>query len=149
MATAKKILKLDTFAIEDDFFENVALIGISSDKPAYTLCHVLNRAFQLSFVRKPKLDVMVGKKNNQQFSFAIYQSPVPRSAFCLTLYKLKNDEVHLLPSLRNMDYIWMVADDDPEAIALQYLKKLRLIPEVQFATLLEKDKVKNIEYLIL
>lgn len=149
MATAKKILKLDTFAIEDDFFENVALIGISSDKAVYTLCHILNQAFQLSFIRKPKLDVTIGKKNNEQYSFAIYQSPVPRSAFCFTLYKLKNDEVHLLPNLRNIDYIWMIASDDAEMTAMRYLKKLRTMPEIQFASLLEKDKIKNIDYLIL
>lgn len=149
MATTKKILKLDTFAIEDDFFENVALIGISSDKPIFTLAHIINGAFQLSFSRKPYLDVTIGKKNNEFFSFAVYQSPVPRSAFCYTLYKLKMEEVHLLPSLKNIDYIWMIADDDAEYSAMQYLKLLRKIPEIQFASLLEKDKIKNIEYLIL
>lgn len=149
MAAAKKILKLDTFAIEDDFFENAALIGISSDKPMYTLAHTLNQAFQLSFSRQPLLDVRIGKKNNEQFSFAVYQNRVPRTAFCYTLYKLKIDEVHLLPSLRNIDYIWLVSGDDPEAIAMDYLRALRTMPEVQFASLLEKDKIKNIEYLIL
>lgn len=148
MATAKKILKLDTFAIEEDFFEHKALIGISSDKPIYALCHLLNQAFQLSFSRKPKLDVTIGKKT-EQFSFAVYQSPVPRTAYCYTLYKLKVDEVLLLPTLRNIDYIWMIANEDAEYTALQYLKVLRKMPEVQFVSLLEKDKIKNIEYLIL
>lgn len=149
MAAAKKILKLDNFAIEDDFFENVALIGISSEKPAYTLCHTLNEGFQLNFARKPYLDVMIGKKNHEQFSFAVYQSPVLRSAFYFTLYQLKVAEVHLLPSLRNIDYIWIVASDDAEYTAMHYLKKLRALPGIQFASLLEKDKIKNIDYLIL
>jgi len=149
LSTAKKILKLNTFAIEDDFFENVALIGISSDKPVYTLCHIFNQCFQLSFARKPKLDVTIGMKNQEQFSFAVYQSPVSRSAFCFTLYKLKIDEVHLLSSIKNIDYLWMIASDDAQYDALQYLRKLRAMPEIQFASLLEKEKIKNIDYLIL
>lgn len=148
MATTKKILKLDTIAIEEDFFEDIAIVGISSDKPIYSLCHLLNQTFQLSFVRKPKLDVTIGKKN-EEFSFAVYQSNVARTAFCYTIYKLKVDEVSLLPNLKNIDYIWMIANEDAEYTAMQYLKILRKMPEIQFASLLEKDKIKNIEYLIL
>jgi hypothetical protein len=88
LATAKKILKLDTLSIEDDFFENAALIGISTDKPAYSLCHLLNDSFLLSFQRKPKLDVTIGKKNQQAFTFAVYQSHVPRCAFTFTFPRI-------------------------------------------------------------
>jgi hypothetical protein len=152
LATAKKILKLDTLSIEDDFFENAALIGISTDKPAYSLCHLLNESFQLSFQRKPKLDVTIGKKNQQAFTFAVYQSHVPRCAFTFTFYKLKVDDIHLLPSIKNIDYIWLVRGEDvldAEDAAMLYLKKLRLMPEIQFTTLLEKEKIKNIDFLIL
>lgn len=152
MATAKKILKLDTVSIEDDFFENAALVGISSDKAVYTLCHILNDAFQLSFQRKPKLDVTIGKKNQQAFSFAVYQSQVPRSAFVFTLYKLKVEDVHLLPSIKNIDYLWLINGEDvldAEDMAMVYIKKLRSISDIQFVTLLEKEKIKNIEFLIL
>lgn len=148
MAAAKKILKLDQFEIEDVFFENAALIGISSDKPMYSLCHSLNQAFSLDFERTYKLDVQIGKKNGT-YSFAVYQSAVCGSAFVYTLYKLKVEETLLLPSLKNIDYIWMVTDDDPEDRALHYLGYLRQLPTVQFASLLEKEKIKNIEYLIL
>jgi hypothetical protein len=152
LATAKKILKLDTLSLEDDFFENAALIGITSDKPIYNLCHVLNNSFSLNFKRTPNLDVKIGKKNQQQFSFPVYQSPVPRSAFYFTFYKLKIDQIQLLPSLGNIDYIWLVAGEDAldaDDIAMLYLSKLRIIPEIQFATLLEKERIKNIEFLIL
>jgi hypothetical protein len=152
LATGKKILKLDTVSIEDTFFENAALVGISSDKPIYTLCHNLNEAFQLSFVRKPLLDVTIGKKNQEQFSFAVYQSHVPRSAFIFTLYKLKVEDILLLPTVKNIDYIWLIMGEDiidAEDLAMMYLKKLRSMPEIQFVTLLEKEKIKNIEYLIL
>ena len=148
MAAAKKILKLDQFEIEDVFFENAALIGISSDKPMYSLCHALNKALSLNFERTYQLDVQIGKKN-RTYSFAVYQSAVCGSAFVYTLYKLKVEETLLLPSLKNIDYIWMVTDDDPEERALYYLRYLRQLPEVQFAGLLEKEKIKNIEYLIL
>lgn len=152
LATAKKILKLDTISLEDDFFENAALLGITSDKPIYSLCHLLNVSFNLAFKRTPNLDVRIGKKNQQQFSFPVYQSTVPRSAFCFTLYKLKIDQIQLLPTLGNIDYIWLVAGEDAldaDDIAMLYLSKLRLIKEVQFATLLEKERIKNIEFLIL
>jgi hypothetical protein len=152
LATAKKILKLDTLTIEDNFFENAALVGIASDKPIYSLCHLLNESFQLSFARKPLLDVQIGKKNQQQFSFAVYQSPVPKSVFTFTLYKLKIEDILLLPTVKNIDYIWLILGEDlmdAEDLAMVYLKKLRAMPEIQFATLLEKEKIKNIEYLVI
>ena len=148
MAAAKKILKLDTFAIQDDFFTDVALIGITSDRPAYALCNILNKTFQLSFQRQPWLDVKVGKQE-EIFSFPVYQSKLSRSECRFIFYKLKMDNVQLLPSLKNMDYIWMVSGEDPEDIAFDYLQALKQMPDIQFCTLLELDKIKNIEYLIL
>ena len=152
MATAKKILKLDTLIIEDNFFENAALVGISSDKPIYTLCEILNEAFLLSFERQPGLDVQVGIKKNQSFSFAVYQSALEKSAYSFNLYKLQSNNISLLPGLKNIDYLWLINGEDlmdAEDLAMVYLKALRSMPEIQFASLLEKEKIKNNEYLIL
>lgn len=152
MATVKKILKLDTIIIEDNFFENAALVGISSDKPIYTLCEILNESFQLSFVRMPGLDVQVGLKKNLPFSFAVYQSLSSKSAYNFNFYKLQSNNISLLPGLKNIDYLWLINGEDlmdAEDLAMAYLKALRSMPEIQFATLLEKEKIKNIEYLIL
>lgn len=148
MAAAKKILKLDAFAIQDDFFADVALIGMTSDKPVYTLCHMFNKTFDLSFSRQRAMDVTVGKQD-EIYSFPVYQSAVPRSECRYTIYKLKVDNVLLLPGLKNMDYIWMISSEEPELTALEYLQQLKQMKEVQFATLLEIDKIKNVEYLIL
>lgn len=152
MATAKKILKLDTISLEDDFFDNAALIGISSDKAVFSLCALFNKAFSLRFVRNIQLDVVVGKKNGDTYSFAVYQSCVTGTAFIYTFYKLKVEDVHLLPSIKNIDYIWLIRGEDvldAEDLAMVYLKQLQSMPEIQFATLLEKDKIKNVDYLIL
>ncbi len=149
MATPKKnFLKLDILQIEDYFFENVVLLGISSDKPIYTLCHFINEVCSLQFERQPHLDIEIGKKK-EAFKFAIYQSRVPNTDEVFTFYKLRNGDVHLLPSIKNVDYIWMINGDDAEESAAKYLTALREMPEVQFATLLDKDKINNIEYLIL
>lgn len=148
MAAAKKILKLDNFAIQDDFFSDVALIGIASNLPVYSLCNILNRAFRLSFCRQPWMDVRIGKQE-EIFSFPVYQHKPVHSEYRYILYKLKTDNVQLLPSLKNMDYLWMVSSEEPEDTAMDYLQALKHMAEIQFASLLELDRIRNIEYLIL
>lgn len=150
MAGGKKItLKFDNVSVENSFFENVALIGMTSNKAIYSVCHMLNHAFQLDFHRTPYLDITIGVKK-EQFTFAVYKSYIPDTEDCYTLYKLKSGNINLLPGLKNIDYIWSVrCESDCEHIARSYIKALRSLPDIQFVSLLEKDKVKNLDYLIL
>jgi hypothetical protein len=148
LAGAKKILKLDSFAIQEDFFADVALIGISSSKAIYSLCALFNEMFNLSFTRFPELDVKIIQSDNE-VSFPIYRHEVLLSAANYTLYKLNTEDAKLLPALKNIDYIWLIASEDAFDEANLYLTHLRNVPEIQFASLLEIDKIKNKEYLIL
>jgi hypothetical protein len=75
---------------------------------------------------------------------------VPRSAFVFTLYKLKVEDGTLILSIKNIDYLWLInAEDVLDAEGMALHKKLRSISDIQFVTLLEKEKIKNIEFFIL
>lgn len=148
MAGAKKILKLDTFAIQEDFFADVVLIGISSSKPVYSLCSIFNQVFNLSFARRPELDVKMIQSGTEQL-FPVYRHEVPMCETHYVIYKLSTDEAKLLPALKNIDYIWLISGEDASNDAHLYLTQLRNIPEIQFASLLDAEKIKNIEYLVL
>ncbi len=148
MAGAKKILRLDTFAIQEDFFSDVVLIGISSSKPIYSLCSIFNQAFNLSFARRPDLDVKMMQSGNEEL-FPIYKYEVPMSGAHYILYKLSTDNGKLLPTLKNIDYVWLISGEDALSDANLYLTHLRGVAEIQFASLLDTEKIKNIEYLVL
>lgn len=145
---AKKLLKLDTTTMEADFFSEVSLVGIASGKPVYSFCNVLNQRLGLNFYREISRDIVVNNKS-AEYKFPVYQHCVPLSEFRYTIYKLKVEDAMLISSLKNLDYIWMIQAMEPEAEASEFIARLRHIPEVQFATLLEPSKIKGKEYLIL
>jgi hypothetical protein len=149
LAVEKIKFKLSTSEIEEAFFEDTALISINCDKPVYVLCHMLNIAVKMQFERKVNYNITIGRKSGDQFTFPVYQSFSRFDHKCHTLYKIKSEEVHLLPHLRNFDYLWLVRSDDPYTDASDILKQIRQMKDIQFAGLLDKEKIKNLDYLIL
>lgn len=154
MSVAKKTLQLNTLMIQQDFFENAALLGISSDSQMYALCGLLNHRFNIDFIRTPIFDVQMGVKGKktEPYTFPVYQYYIANSALYHTLYKLKSKEIYLLPDIRNIEYIWMIRGNDvieAEAQAQNYLIQLQTFPEVQFVSLLEIERIRNIDYLVL
>ncbi|MBS1587641.1 MAG: IPExxxVDY family protein [Bacteroidetes bacterium] len=144
--TGKKVL-LDMGAIHEDFFADTALIGIVSSLPAYRFCWLLNRHFGLDLVRQPDLDICMSGEEGPQY-FPIYQYAEPGSSFVYTIYKLKSNKEALLPEVRQLDYAWMIQSSDPEVDANNIVKQLRDIPDIQLAQVLQADKLKSINNLI-
>jgi hypothetical protein len=153
MPTRKLTLNIEE--MQQDFFEDACLIGISSPSPIYRLCWLINHSFDLEFVREPELDVCVktrriGWDTDEEIDqyFPIYQYNVPLTGSRYLLYKLKVERDTLLPEVKNMDYLWMIRSSNPQVDADQFAGQLRRLPEIQMAQVLQPQQLKNRDYLL-
>jgi hypothetical protein len=148
LAAIKKIFKLASADIHEEFFGQAALIGMASSKQVYNLCNQFNRAFDIHFIRVPHMDIRV-LRNKETYLFPVYCHTVPDTGYHYYLYKLRLEEGNLLPGLRNIDYIWLINSDTPQDEAQRFLGELRAFADIQFVSLLQADKIKDAENLIL
>jgi len=148
LAAIKKIFKLASADIHEEFFGQAALIGMASSRQIYSLCNQFNRAFDMQFTRVPYMDIRI-MRNKEEFIFPVYCHMVPDTEYHYYLYKLRLEEANLLPALRNIDYIWLVNGDTPQDDASRLITQLRTFPDIQFVSLLQADKLKDAENLIL
>lgn len=135
-------------AMHEDFFADAAMIGIVTAVPGYHLCWLLNRHFDINFVREPDQNLPLQKKNNQYY-FPIYQYDFPNSGYKYLLYKLKNGNESLLPETKLLDYLWLVQTASPDSDADAIAAELRNIPDIQLAQILAPDQLKNLNNLLL
>ena len=136
-------LVLDTSAMQDDFFADTAMIGIGTAQQGYRFCWILNRHFDINFIRDPEQNICVQKKDTKYY-FPIYQYILPNSNHKYLLYKLKNGNESLLPETRQLDYLWLIQTASPTDDARQIASELRNIPDVQLAQILDPEQLKNL-----
>lgn len=139
---------LNTEAMQEEFFADTALIGIVSTLPGYQFCWTLNKQLETNFVREPEMDVCLQSGKTKQHYFPIYVYCLPMNGLKYILYKLKADKEALLPEVKQLDYLWMVQSNTPEREAQDIVHCLRDIPEVQLAQVLDPEKLKNLNHLI-
>jgi hypothetical protein len=141
-------LVLDTEAMQEDFFADTAMLGIAAAAPAYHLCWILNRHFDIDFVRDAEQNLSMQKKG-EQYYFPIYKYDLPNSSHKYLLYKLKSGTESLLPETKQLDYLWLIQSANPEDDAARIARELRNIATVQLAQLLVPDQLKNVNNLII
>ena len=141
-------LTLNTDAMQEDFFADAALIGIVSPIPAYKFCWMLNQYFDMDFVRDAEQDICVQNNKDQQHYFPVYQYVSPLNGPKYILYKLKNEKQQLLPETKGLDYLWLVQSSSPDADAEQITRMLRAMPDVQLAQMIEPNKLKHLNHLL-
>jgi hypothetical protein len=139
---------LDIAAMQEEFFEDTALIGIVSALPVYRFCWLLNQQMGMSFTRESELDICLQKNGSKQHYFPIYQYSLPLSGCRNLLYKLKSDKEALLPEVKQLDYLWMIQSPTAEEQAETYMNRLRSIADVQLAQILHTDKLKHLDHLL-
>ncbi len=145
---AKMVLDID--AMQEDFFAETAMLGIATAAPAYHLCWILNRHFDINFVRDPDLDIFAKKKKEEEeYHFPIYKYDPPNSSHRYLLYKLKNGTESLLPETRQLDYLWLIQTANPEEDVDRIAREIRNIPEVQLAQILVPGQLKSVNNLLI
>lgn len=140
-------LVLDTSAMQDDFFADTAMIGIGTAQQGYRFCWILNRHFDINFIRDPEQNICLQKKDSTYY-FPIYEYILPNSSHKYLLYKLKNGNESLLPETRQLDYLWLIQTATPEEDAQRIARELRNIPDVQLAQILDSEQLKSLNNLL-
>ncbi|MFI5196657.1 MAG: IPExxxVDY family protein [Chitinophagales bacterium] len=140
--------KLDMNAIHENFFADTAMLGIATALPAYHLCWVLNRHFDINFIRDPDQDISMQKKDDQYY-FPIYKYDLPNSSHRYLLYKLKNGTESLLPETRQLDYLWLIETANPEDDVNRIAREIRNIPDIQLAQVLVPEQLKSVDNLLM
>ena len=139
---------LNTADMQEDFFEDAALIGIVSPVPAYQFCWLLNQHFDMNFVRNAEHDICLQTSKEQQHYFSVYQYAAPLNGPKYILYKLKSNKQALLPEAKGLDFLWMVQSSCPGNLAEQLTSMLRTMPDVQLAQLIPQTQLKNLNHLL-
>lgn len=135
--------------MQEEFFSDTAMIGIVSALPAYRFCWMLNQKFDMDFVRDVESDICVRhNKKEEAHYYSLYKYCAPLNGNKYLIYKLKSDKESLLPEVRQLDYLWMIQSNAPEADAANITNYLRDIPDVQLAQILMPEKLKNLNHLI-
>jgi len=142
-------LMLDTGAMQEDFFEDSAMLGIATAMPAYHLCWALNRHFDINFVRDPEQNITTRKKDGQYYHFPIYKYDLPNSSHRYLLYKLKNGPELLLPETKLLDYLWLIQTANYEEDVNTIAREIRNLPDIQLAQVLVPGQLKNVNNLLI
>ena len=139
--------KLDEAFMEDAFFEDTALIGIVSGLPAYRLCWMLNNYFDIEFACEPDMTLALSVKGNISY-LPVYQYQFKNSPDRYLLYKLKVDNVSLLPETGRLDYMWLVQTATFDTDVIDIANALKKIPDITLSQILERSQLKNVKNLL-
>lgn len=136
-------LKLDLSDLQDDFFEDTSLLGITAPIKNYQFCLQLNKHLGFKFSLNAELEIQLKKKQRDYF-FSVYQSPVESSLLNHYLYQNQFDGEYLLPEFKHMDFLWLIKGDfvDP-ALITWIIQTVRSLPAVQMVTELTHEQIKN------
>jgi hypothetical protein len=141
---SQKKLVLDTSAMQEDFFDDVVLIGLATAYSGHRFCWLLNSRFNLDFKRAPEMDVCLRAKREEDHQhFSVYQYIEEVSGTEYLLYRLRCGKQNLLPEIKSLDYLWLLRGSQCEEAATLYSTYLRDMPEVQLARLLSPQELKN------
>lgn len=152
-AAAPKLQKLDTVEMESEFFSGSALIGIQSQDAAYHLCWKINEHMDFDFFCDPDTFITY-KTPDGLIYFPVFQYVMPNSNSLFLLYQLKRSKIQMLGNLKRTnwlskaDYLWMHKTTDPAGDANRYVARLRAIPGVQYAGVVDQDQIKLLNNLI-
>lgn len=136
-------LVLDTAAMAEDFFADTALTGIVCALPVYRFVWLLNEKLDMDFVRKPDMDIMLQSSKGKEHFFSVYQYCTPLNGCQHIMYQLKSEKEALLPEVKQLDYLWLIQSATAAEDARKIAHHMRDIGEIQLAQLLQADKLKS------
>jgi len=141
----KQLLKL-SYSVD---FE---LVGIISHLQEYKVAHHLNSHLQLGFKRVEDWQLNnenKGKKLNTGSFFRqyFYKNDILRCTFHLLQNKALNEVC--LPEFSIIDYLLIIFGETDDIFTKDLLKKIKLISGINSALMLDVNKIKNIENILI
>lgn len=136
-------LKLNIEELNEDFFEDTRLLGITAPIKKYQFCLQLNKGMGFQFRLNPEIEIQLRKKDRTYF-FSIYESKEPNSFLTHYLYHNQCDGEYLLPEFRHMDFLWLMKGDSVEDDKCNWIfQNIKNINGVQMVTELTNEMIKN------
>ncbi len=136
-------LRLDIDTLNEEFFTDTRLLGITATVKNYQLCLQLNNILGFNFRLNPDIEIHLMKKNRNYF-FSIYQSIEKHNTLNHFLYHNHFDGEYLLPEFKHMDFLWLMKDGYIEEEKCNWIKKsIKTIAGVQLVAELTNEQIKN------
>ncbi len=138
-----KQLRLNIEELNDDFFEETRLLGITAPLKNYQFCLHLNNQLGYQFRLNPDIEIHLRKKDRSYY-FSVYQSNEPNSFLVHYLYHNQFDGEYLLPEFKHMDFLWLMKGDmvaDDKCIWIK--QAVKNIPGVQLVAELTNEQIRN------
>lgn len=135
----KKILRIN---YDFDF----TLIGIITPARVYRLCWLLNRRLKMDLAREE--DLLLKKAGEEELYFPKYYYYIEESETDFYLLANKGNEGFLIPEQKEIDFFMLIYNLPGGKEAGTLTKKIRGIPEVQSAFLVEAAALRSKENLL-
>lgn len=136
-------LRLDIDLLNEDFFEETRLLGITAPVKNYQFCWQLNNLAGFDFRLNPDIEIHL-KKKERSYYFNIYQSQEPNSLLVHYLYHNQFDGEYLLPEFKHMDFLWLMKGDLVDEEKCNWIKQaIKSIAGVQMVAELTNEQIKN------
>ena len=136
-------LRLDVDELNDDFFEDTRLLGITATVKNYQFCMQLNNNLGYDFRLNPEIEIHLRKKSRSYY-FSIYQYKEANTPLIHYLYQNQFDGEYLLPEFKHMDFLWLMKYDFVDDEKCNWIKQtIRNLNGVQMITELTNEQIKN------
>jgi hypothetical protein len=136
-------LRLDIDLLNEDFFEDSRLLGITAPLKNYQFCWQLNNLAGFNFRLNSDIEIHL-KKKERSYYFNIYQSQEPNSFLVHYLYHNQFDGEYLLPEFKHMDFLWLMKGDLVDEDKCIWIKQaIKSITGVQLVVELTNEQIKN------
>lgn len=141
----KLILNVDI--LNQDFFEDTKLLGISTTVKNYKLCWQLNNLLGFNFRLNNELEIRLLKRKNKkerEYFFSIYESRETANALVHYLYHNQYDGEYLLPEFKHIDFLWLMKGDIIDDEKFESIKNsIKAMHGVQLVVELTNEQIKN------
>ena len=136
-------LKLDIDLLNEDFFEETRLLGITAPLKNFQFCWQLNNLIGFDFRLNTENEIHL-KKKDRSYYFNIYQSQEPNSFLIHYLYHNQCDGEYLLPEFKHMDFLWLMKGDLVDDEKCNWIKNaIKSINGVQLVAELTNEQIKT------
>ncbi len=136
-------LRLNIEELNEDFFEDTRLLGITAPLKNYQVCLQLNHLLGYDFRVNPGIEVHL-KKKDRSYYFTVYESREPNSFLTHYLYHNQFDGEYLLPEFRHMDFLWLMKGDWVDDEKCNWIKQsVKNLNGVQLVAELTNEQIRN------
>ena len=135
--------RLNVEDINDEFFEDTRLLGITAPIKNYQFCLLLNNLLGYDFRLNNEIEIHLNKKD-RYYHFSVYQSKEPNCFLSHYLYHNQFDGEYLLPEFKHMDFLWLMKDDLVDDEKCNWIKQaVKKLAGVQLVAELTNEQIKN------